>query len=525
MLRLSILAVLLLAPLLTHAGVNPRNGNFYISYTDVVLAARGHKLDLVRTYNSKAAPAGWFGYGWGSTLETRLTVMPDGTAVISENGSGANSFYRDETAAADTARVAAGVERIVAAAVEKDKLDAQAAEAMRQKLLHSEEERLHAVRKYQVQSELPDGKILKGIGRGYCAGVLQQRGGGYRYRRDTGCGTVEYFDREGHLISRVSADGYHVDLRIEQGRPVHIVDSDGQQIFSSWTQDGQISRLTASDGTVVEYEYDNNRNLISSHSLREQWFYRHDYDRHHNMTRVRYADGTAMYVTYDPKSAATSITERDGKRTLYEYSENPDDPNDYHTHIRSIDEDGSESHDGVSFHDDISETGTRTLQDYSVHKRNKQDKTEFDEKGRVKRKTKASGEFIAYTYDEASGKIARVNINDQIGANFRYNKAGDLIHAETTLGESFDLEYDENKHISHMVSYDADGKPNDLRFKYNAKGKPIEIQPKGMSPITVQYDEQGSVVKVESRDGAKAALRITRAFQTMLTVVKLASCE
>ncbi len=37
----------------TYAGVNLKNGNFYISYTDIVVPGTGKTLDMTRTYNSK----------------------------------------------------------------------------------------------------------------------------------------------------------------------------------------------------------------------------------------------------------------------------------------------------------------------------------------------------------------------------------------------------------------------------------------------------------------------------------------
>ena len=47
------------------AGVNLKNGNFYISYTDIVVPGGGKKLEITRTYNSKSTEVGWFGFGWG----------------------------------------------------------------------------------------------------------------------------------------------------------------------------------------------------------------------------------------------------------------------------------------------------------------------------------------------------------------------------------------------------------------------------------------------------------------------------
>ena len=62
-----------LFPLLAFSGVNLKNGNFYISYTDIIVPGGGHDLEIVRTYNSKSTDRGWFGFGWGSDYETYLS--------------------------------------------------------------------------------------------------------------------------------------------------------------------------------------------------------------------------------------------------------------------------------------------------------------------------------------------------------------------------------------------------------------------------------------------------------------------
>ena len=60
------LLVLCLFSLASIAGVNLKNGNFYITYTDIIVPGGGNDLVIERTYNSKSPGKGWFGYGWGS---------------------------------------------------------------------------------------------------------------------------------------------------------------------------------------------------------------------------------------------------------------------------------------------------------------------------------------------------------------------------------------------------------------------------------------------------------------------------
>src|SRR5512140_2617341 len=109
-----LLATLLALPLLSMAGVNPRNGDYFVTYEDIAQEKDGRALDLVRTYNSLAPELGWFGSGWGSPFETRLIVMPDGSAAIQENGTGENNYYRSNK----DADIQSGVARIVEVATQ-----------------------------------------------------------------------------------------------------------------------------------------------------------------------------------------------------------------------------------------------------------------------------------------------------------------------------------------------------------------------------------------------------------------------
>jgi hypothetical protein len=73
-----LLLLCFLMPSLSFAGVNLKNGNFYISYTDIIVPGGGMDLEITRTNNSKSTEKGWFGFGWGSDFETYVTVSADG---------------------------------------------------------------------------------------------------------------------------------------------------------------------------------------------------------------------------------------------------------------------------------------------------------------------------------------------------------------------------------------------------------------------------------------------------------------
>ena len=82
------------------------------------------------------------------------------------------------------------------------------------------------------------------------------------------------------------------------------------------------------------------------------------------------------------------------------------------------------------------------------------------------------------------------------------------------------LIYDSKGKISKMVDQESASSRRVLAFKYNALGKPVEIEMEKVGKINVAYDNYGEIKKVESSAGHKMALQVTQAFQNLLTIVK-----
>ena len=68
--KLGLFVAGLLLSLSIFAGVNLKNGNFYVTYCDINVPGGGHDLKINRTYNSRSIEKGYFGLGWGSNIET-----------------------------------------------------------------------------------------------------------------------------------------------------------------------------------------------------------------------------------------------------------------------------------------------------------------------------------------------------------------------------------------------------------------------------------------------------------------------
>ena len=117
-------------PLSLEAGVNLKNGNFYINYFDVIVPGGGKNLEISRTYNSKSTSKGWFGFGWGSDFETNLEVAAHRSVIIHENGSGAETRFVPKA----PINAAEAASNIIAAMRSKNKVSDEVAKNLSEKL-------------------------------------------------------------------------------------------------------------------------------------------------------------------------------------------------------------------------------------------------------------------------------------------------------------------------------------------------------------------------------------------------------
>lgn len=493
----AVIVALLAFPALAMAGVNPENGCFYITYSDITLQSGDHELKLNRTYNSLASEVGWFGYGWGSRYETRLVVLPDGSAAIKENGAGRTTYYRAVSASA----VKAGIQRIVEAATKRDNLTPDAADKLSTQLHDSEDLRLRKVIQYGITTDLTKGAAL---GDECGEASLTRVADGYRRVDCNRFGDAEpatdTFDLRGRLVRHELNDGYAVTIRYAEAGIAEIRDTQGQSIALTWTPEGRVSSAKAND-TEMTYIYDVKQNLQKATTL-NGLSYRYSYDGNHNLTRITYIDDTSMSISYSPKvnGRVATVTQRNGDQQSFVF---PEDTNKQ----PSIESERQRKTTG---------TGTEQLEG-----RNHQETT-FDQKGRVIRQKNDAGKITEYTYDPQSDKLIAV-MNDGLKTEFKYDGQGNLIRAENSKGQVIELDYSNTKLIQRMVEVNhIDKTRQELIFKYNKEGRPTEITLVGTGKITVEYDDSGEISNVESSEGAKMTLQVTQAFQNLLSVVQVA---
>ncbi len=515
------------------AGVNLKNGNFYISYTDIVVPGGGKKLEITRTYNSRATDVGWFGFGWGSEFETRLEPSADGSVVIHEHGAGAKTRFIPKTPvnAEDAAK------KIVEAMRKRTQLSEQAAAQLTEKLKNNAELRHSYALNFKVQAPVAVGTVLYSSDRGSQELHVVKDG----YKRVYPDGKHELFNQKGHLSKVADKSGYSINFVWKDGRIESIKDSQAKQIFFSWYADGRVKELWSAGDKKAAYKYQGD-DLVESKDVGGN-VYQYSYDKSHNLTAVTYADKSKMLVKYEPKTLFVSqITDRNGETTSYQYGNNPKAPEDhYWTIVTKPGFDGKPASNRYEYEvkarpdgsrytyrivTDINGVKTETI--YSeccslplkIARGKHVTNFEYNAKGLLLKKNSTRGDFVKIDYDDALNKIKRVTNNDGV-TEFSYDQNGNLVTARNDKGKAVLLLYDTKGKITKMV--DDDKKTNQRRtlaFKYNALGKPVEIEMEKVGKINVAYDNYGEIKKVESAAGHKMALQVTQAFQNLLTIVK-----
>jgi YD repeat-containing protein len=532
LLKLFLLSLLLPATLF--AGVNLKNGNFYISYTDIIVPGGGHDLKVVRTYNSRATEKGWFGFGWGSDYETFLTVSADGSVVVHENGSGALTRFTPKSAVDP----AAAADKIIEAMRKKTTVTDKVAETLKKKLMGDAEIRQAYARKFDVQAKLAAGTVLYSNTRGLQEVHKEKEG----FKRVYNDGKTEYFNKDGKLTKIKDKNGYTVSFDYEKGGVLKsIKDSQAKQLFFSWYPDGKIKEVWSVGDKKVFYKYKGD-DLIETKDIAGNIF-KYSYDGQHNMIGIDYADGSQKSINYDKKTQfVTEIVDRNKESTNYEYGANPKNP-DFHywTVVTKKTPNGKEAKNKYEYEiktrPDGSQytyrilteiNGFKTETIYSeccslplkITRGNHVTTFEYNKKGLLTSKTSTKGDFVKLEYHDKFNKITRV-VNNKGWTNFEYDKKGNLSKATNATGKSVLLIYDRKGRITKMVDYDKGTKQKrTLTFKYNALGKPVEIAMGEVGKINVAYDNYGEIKKVESKSGHKMALQVTQAFQSLLSIVK-----
>lgn len=540
-LKSNAMILLALVSEMAFSGVNLKNGNFYVSYTDIVVPGTGKSLEMTRTYNSKSTEKGWFGFGWGNVYETKLVKSPDGCVVVHEHGAGGSTRFCPKNPV-DPKKAA---QKIVDAMRKRSKsgITGTAEKNLMDRLVNNAELRNVYARKFGVESKIAKGSVLYSNQRGIQE-VHVTKSGFFRKSND---GKVEYFNPEGNLYLIEGKNNQKIELTYKNKTLYSIKDLE-KRIYLKWYSNGKIQEMWSAKDKIASFKY-NGDDLIYSKDVGGNE-YGYEYDNNHNLTKVVYnpnrkkADKEdAMKLEYEPKTFFISkITDRNGDTTEYKYGSNPKNPKDhYWTDVTKKGFNNKLVTNRYEYEIKTRPDGSRYT--YRIMTRVNGIQTEtiyteccglpqkiargdvvtnfkYNDKGLLKEKRSTRGDYVKIDYDKVHNKISKV-VNNSGTTTFEYDKKGNLKEAKNSKGKAVLLIYNNKGKIQKMVDKDVKTKERRiLSFKYNSLGKPVQIEMEKVGKINVAYDNYGEIKRVESKQGHKMALQVTQAFQNLLAIVK-----
>jgi YD repeat-containing protein len=535
-------AIILLAIVMgsANAGVNLKNGNFYISYTDIVVPGTGKSLEMTRTYNSKSTEKGWFGFGWGNVFETKLIKSPDGCVVVHEHGAGGKTRFCPKNAV-DPKKAA---QKIVDAMRQRSTLTGTAEKNLMNRLTSNAELRHVYARKFRVKTNIAKGTVLYSNQRGIQEVQVTDTG----YTRKSNDGKKEYFNKDGQLEKIKDKNNYRVEFTYKNKTLYSIKDSFAKQIYVTWYSNGKIKQMWSAKDKIAEFKYEGD-DLVYSKDVAGNT-YAFEYDNNHNLTKVIYdpkkkkgGKEDSMKIEYEKKTFFISkITDRNGDTTTYKYGANSKNPKDhYWTEVAKKGFNNKEITNKYEYEIKARPDGSRYT--YRIMTKINGIKTEtiyseccglplkiargkvvtnfeYNDKGLLTKKNSTRGDYVKIDYDKVHNKISKVE-NRSGTTSFKYDKKGNLKEANNSSGKAVLLIYNNKGKIQKMVDKDRKTKKTRvLSFKYNSLGKPVEIEMVKVGKIQVAYDNYGEIKRVESKQGHKMALQVTQAFQNLLAIVK-----
>lgn len=555
--RLIIFILFLLAGLLVKAQVNIKNGNFHVSYTDATFKGTDGAIEKIqRTYNSKSTQIGWFGYGWGSRLETNLAFYPDGNVRVREYGAGEKNIFtsglQDDMLAEEM------IDAIIDIELEKNIIkNTPVVVAQRRETYFNLNDRYNAYDIYlekgyiEIVEIAPDGMTWQSFNRGDQQLVFQDD----NFVRTNRSGEKEYFDLKGNMVKYELKNGNYTKIIFEKGKVSKLINKNGQVVNLMTTDKGYINKISYNyddrkQEAILKYENDN---LIFSEDT-SGYQYKFVYDNNHNMTRTIYnpvrlpgIQEDARYMFYQDKTSyLIKLIERDSSnikeyayKTFYDKDGNIDDDH-YSTEIsileKGYDKPSISSYeyfigtraDGSRFTQKIVSTSkgysksetydeTCTNNPIRIEAGNRWTTFNYDKNCNLIEKQKSTGEYLRLKHHPTLKKMTEVQQDDNLFI-YDYDQRGNIIYGKKNDEPAVHFTYNDQDKIMTMKNGEKL-----LKFEYNKIGKPTKITIDTVGSINVTYDSAGEIDQVESEDGAQMAIQVTQTFQNLLSIVKPAN--
>jgi len=522
--------------------INLQNGNYTVVFNDMKIPWSGGVWTLKRIYNSGSNYKGFFGYSFGSNIENRLTIHPDGSVEHHNVGSGANQVFTNKGYSGE--KIATVVEKIISNLPGPKQNDEE-----RKKIIGDYQYRQKMARKFGIKAIIPVGTkfITHDLGKNW----LEKHEKGWILKQ--GKNVQLLFNNEGKMIKKIYDAKYALHFSYNNNKRLNkISDQSGATLLTlSYNSDGFVTETRhAPKSWTSKYKY---KFFTLLHSDDGNFKYDYRYDKHDNLAKIIDPNGKSEEMKYDHnwKGRIKFHKSMDNVATTYNFV--PLDKNAPYKHFRVNLEKKfvgnrapassapfknasytfffGTAKDGQKILDwtEVTERGVATKTKYGrphglpkeITQNGKTTKLSYYESGLLKTKTLPTGEVINLTYNQKHRKVSKVK-RDNVDISYEYDSKGNLKSAyDSVAKKKITLWYDGQNRITKM----GDSKNESLSFTYNQQGRPETITVGNKGTLKPVYDSKGNVIDMKSSNGRKLTIQAQKVFSSLVRMVKPAGVK
>lgn len=425
-------------------------GNFMYEQSDMMLPAPQIPIEINRVYNSASSTITDFGYGWSSTYDAYISetknkvYYQDGTKAVYVFTKNGEEYTCDDDSGLKLQIKKESIDKIIKETVKNS---------------HGEEE----IKEYQIDFDSSyvitnkdnDNYYFNDCGRLVC---IEESNGTFLL--------IECDDKTGNIKSVITSSNQKAEFAYGEEN------SDGRKF---------ISRVSISDGSYYEYQYENDRMIKATHVGNKggRIDYKYSYDENGRFNVVTDAMGNDYSIIYGTKGAEKVVYPNgeyykimmiQNMTILRKYLQNDEK---LYEERYTYDNEGKKTEHidamgNVSTYDYKGELLTSSVDKSSYYKivngvvtlvpSTKKDNTIYDDNGNVVKQTDSDGNITTYTYDDKKENLknfpitmkvedAQGNVNSK--ESYEYDDFGNVIKTiDYTTNTISTYTYDENGNVT-----------------------------------------------------------------------------
>ncbi|MFK8136823.1 MAG: DUF6531 domain-containing protein [Bdellovibrionales bacterium] len=534
--RLLLLVLSLTVSLEVFAVVDMKNANFTDNWVDYKQKSKGFNLDLERTYNSRTLHNGILGFGWCTSLETKLQTYATGNIKVQVCGAGQETFFYPK------GFKKADLNKIVQTIFKAHKKAGNGLNKKQEKqfladLQADPKMRANLAEQYRLNFKIKKGQVLVADTRG----LDSLKFDGKQYIRTRADNIKEFYDIKGRLVRLLDTNKNTLTYSYRGNKLVQIKDRSGLQINFKYGSNDKISQITGPKGLKVTYRYKGSDLVFVENAWGNKYSY--TYDDLHNLTKITYPDKTTREVKYDKnKDWVIGFKDRKNCTEDYKYDFNKKDPkNHYWTTL--VKKCGKKVTNRSRFEfwfktrkpsgkylARVKTVVNSKVTDISYHpkfnrpikelRNGVETKISYYKNGLIKTR-KVGNKTSTFKYENRFKKVSQVKSGKTL-TRFKYDDRGNLSFASNNRGQKVSLRYDRTGRIVKLI--DQAKKVVDIKYD-DTIGRPSRVERPGLGVLKIKYKSNGDIQKVDSSSGPAVAVQVASTFNSLLEIVRPAGVE